>query len=184
MNDTADTLWNLTSTESTPTLKAASLVLVGYNPSFIPTYFLTTRQYQRPHNHICSKSSSEMASNAPPSSRFTSHGSTAQDLLASQTVGLVNLSDFRKRRADALEQNQREAGSFGRFTPGHSAGPSSGTATPQNNDERCVKENPKPWQESWMGLIVKGQCWNANRTTQEEAKSDCERKAILRGRRR
>ena len=76
-----------------------------------------------------------MASDAAPSSRFTSQGATAQDLLASQTVGLVNLSDFRKRRADALEQKEKEAGSFGRFTPSHSTGPSSGTATPKGNDE-------------------------------------------------
>lgn len=50
-------------------------------------------------------------------SRFTS-ASTAEDLLKSQTVGLVHLSDFRKRRAEALEQKEREAGNFGRFTPG------------------------------------------------------------------
>ena len=79
--------------------------------------------------------STSASSNAAPPSRFTSQGATAQDLLASQTVGLVNLSDFRKRRAEALEQKDREAGSFGRFTPGKSAGPSSGTATPTGNDE-------------------------------------------------
>ena len=72
---------------------------------------------------------------AVPPDRFTSQGATAQDLLASQTVGLVKLSDFRKRRAEALEQKDREAGNFGRFTPGQSAGPSSGTATPTGNDE-------------------------------------------------
>ena len=49
-------------------------------------------------------------------SRFTS-ASTAEDLLKSQTVGLVHLSDFRKRRAEALEQKEREAGNFGQFTP-------------------------------------------------------------------
>lgn len=48
--------------------------------------------------------------------RFTS-ASTAEDLLKSQTVGLVHLSDFRKRRAEALEQKEREAGNFGRLTP-------------------------------------------------------------------
>lgn len=44
-----------------------------------------------------------------PMSRFTSQASTAEDLLRSQTVGLVDLSDFRKRRAEALEQKEREA---------------------------------------------------------------------------
>ena len=55
----------------------------------------------------------------PQNARFTSQASTAEDLLKSQTVGLVHLSDFRKRRAEALEQKEREAhqnGSFGRFT--------------------------------------------------------------------
>lgn len=51
-------------------------------------------------------------------SRFTSKGSTAEDLLKSQTVGLVNLSDFRKRRAEALEQKEREGASrSGTVTP-------------------------------------------------------------------
>ena len=64
------------------------------------------------------------------SSRFTSQASTAEDLLKSQTVGLVHLSDFRKRRAEALEQKEREAQdrSLGRFTPGSR----SGAATPSD----------------------------------------------------
>ncbi len=78
------------------------------------------------------------SANAPSSIRFTSQGSTAQDLLASQTVGLVNLSDFRKRRAEALEQKDREASSLGRFTPGQSVGSRSGTATPTGNGEGYV----------------------------------------------
>ncbi|MCJ1468025.1 hypothetical protein MMC07_006651 [Pseudocyphellaria aurata] len=75
----------------------------------------------------------------PPNPRFTSQASTAEDLLKSQTVGLVHLSDFRKRRAEALEQKEREAqgGSFGRFataTPASTSGaatPSDGVSTPQ-----------------------------------------------------
>ena len=51
-------------------------------------------------------------------SRFTPQASTAEDLLKSHTVGLVNLSDFRKRRAEALEQKEHEGSSR------------SGTATP------------------------------------------------------
>ena len=69
-----------------------------------------------------------MASNPPsgsstPNPRFTSQTKTAEDLLSTQTVGLVNLSDFRKRRAEALEQKERDAqesllgGSSGRATP-------------------------------------------------------------------
>ena len=69
--------------------------------------------------------------NPNPSSRFTSQTSTAEDLLKSQTVGLVHLSDFRKRRAEALEQKEREAEdrSLGRFAPGGTPG----TATPASD---------------------------------------------------
>ena len=44
--------------------------------------------------------------------------SITENLLKPQSGGLVQLSDFRKRRAEALEQKEREAhhgGSFGRF---------------------------------------------------------------------
>ncbi|EXJ55406.1 hypothetical protein A1O7_08333 [Cladophialophora yegresii CBS 114405] len=53
-----------------------------------------------------------MASNPPSGTstpRFTSQSASAEDLLKSQTVGLVNLADFRKRRADVLEQKEKEA---------------------------------------------------------------------------
>ncbi|KAL8673168.1 MAG: hypothetical protein Q9168_002397 [Polycauliona sp. 1 TL-2023] len=83
---------------------------------------------------MASPSSSTDPSRAPtPSSthnaRFTSQGATAEDLLKSHTVGLVHLNDFRKRRAEALEQKEREAheGSLGRFTS------ASGTATPASS---------------------------------------------------
>ena len=48
---------------------------------------------------------------------FTSQGASAEDLLKSSTVGLVNLSDFRKRRAEVLEQKIKEAqdATVGRF---------------------------------------------------------------------
>jgi protein FAM50 len=59
-----------------------------------------------------------------PNPRFTASVKTAEDLLSTQTVGLVALSDFRKRRAEALEQKERDAqegllsGGSGRGTPG------------------------------------------------------------------
>lgn len=42
---------------------------------------------------------------------------SAEDLLKSQTVGLVHLDDFRKRRAEVLEQREKEAQdrSYNRF---------------------------------------------------------------------
>ncbi|KAI1205772.1 XAP5-domain-containing protein [Annulohypoxylon truncatum] len=42
-------------------------------------------------------------------SRFTSQNKTTQERLSTNTVGLVALSDFRKRRAEVLEQQEREA---------------------------------------------------------------------------
>ena len=58
---------------------------------------------------------------------FTAQAASAEDLLKSQTIGLVNLDDFRKRRADALELKEKEAHdkSLGRFKPS-----TSGTSTP------------------------------------------------------
>ncbi|KAB5523825.1 XAP5, circadian clock regulator-domain-containing protein [Coniochaeta sp. 2T2.1] len=47
-------------------------------------------------------------SDAQPS-RFTSSNKTTHERLTSTTVGLVALSDFRKRRAEVLEQQEREA---------------------------------------------------------------------------
>ncbi|OKL57566.1 hypothetical protein UA08_07249 [Talaromyces atroroseus] len=56
-----------------------------------------------------------MPSSTDPPSRtstprsFTNQTLSAEDLLKSQTVGLVHLSEFRKRRAEVLEQKEKEA---------------------------------------------------------------------------
>ncbi|KAI4108832.1 MAG: hypothetical protein L6R37_000830 [Teloschistes peruensis] len=78
------------------------------------------------------------SNNSTSTSRFTSQAATAEDLLKSQTVGLVHLTDFRKRRAEALEQKEREAhgGNFGRFTS------ASGTGTPSSNDGITASKQP------------------------------------------
>ncbi|KAJ5718442.1 hypothetical protein N7488_004088 [Penicillium malachiteum] len=64
---------------------------------------------------------------------FKGQSTSAEDMLKSQTVGLVHLSDFRKRRAEVLEQKEREAHdkSLGRLAPGisRSATPSTGDIT-------------------------------------------------------
>ena len=77
--------------------------------------------------------SSEPPSRTSTPRAFTNHTASAEDLLKSQTVGLVHLSDFRKRRAEILEQKEREAHdkSLGRITAGNSRGgtPSAGDAT-------------------------------------------------------
>ncbi len=46
-------------------------------------------------------------SDIPANGRFTSQAPTAEDLLKAQTVGLVNLDDYRKRRAEALDRKER-----------------------------------------------------------------------------
>ena len=58
---------------------------------------------------------------------FTNQTASAEDLLKSQTVGLVNLSDFRKRRAEVLERKEKEAQdrTYGKFKPN-----TSGSTTP------------------------------------------------------
>ncbi|KAL9597670.1 MAG: hypothetical protein Q9219_004997 [cf. Caloplaca sp. 3 TL-2023] len=83
--------------------------------------------------------------NASHNARFTSQAATAEDLLKSHTVGLVHLNDFRKRRAEALEQKEREAhgGNFGRFTAASNPGTplsSDGVTTPN----LPVKKKRKP----------------------------------------
>jgi protein FAM50 len=58
------------------------------------------------------------SSNSNPQSRFTAPQPSAEDLLKEQTVGLVQLSDFRKRRAEAIEQKGRlNDASSGASTP-------------------------------------------------------------------
>jgi len=72
-------------------------------------------------------SASGHAAKPPPdasvdrNSRFVAPQSTADDLLQSQTIGLVQLSDFRKRRAEVLEQSaaRRAGDSSGASTPSH-----------------------------------------------------------------
>ena len=62
-----------------------------------------------------------------PTNYFSAQNATAEDLLKNETVGLVKLDDFRKRRAEVLERKERERieGS-GRATP---AGDGSATPT-------------------------------------------------------
>ena len=81
------------------------------------------------------------------SSRFTPQNQTTHQRLSTNTVGLVALSDFRKRRAEVLEQQEREAheATFsGTSTPDRSL-----TGTPDNagseteNGIRAVKKKKK-----------------------------------------
>lgn len=77
--------------------------------------------------------SSEQESRASTPRSSTGQSASAEEMLKSQTVGLVHLSDFRKRRAEVLEQKEREAHdkSLGRLASGNSrsATPSTGDVT-------------------------------------------------------
>jgi protein FAM50 len=50
-----------------------------------------------------------MSDQSQAASRFTPQNQTTHERLSTNTVGLVALSDFRKRRAEVLEQQEREA---------------------------------------------------------------------------
>jgi protein FAM50 len=79
-------------------------------------------------------------SNAP-SSRFTSSNKTTHERLTTTTVGLVALSDFRKRRAEVLEQQEREAREAALAVPNAAATPDrSNTATPNNASDQGEAE--------------------------------------------
>lgn len=72
---------------------------------------------------------------ADGNSRFTSQssqGQTTQERLSTNTVGLVAFSDYRKRRADVLEQQEREAREAA-LKGASSSAPGSGNNTTGNN---------------------------------------------------
>ncbi|RAH80996.1 XAP5 domain protein [Aspergillus japonicus CBS 114.51] len=91
-------------------------------------------------------SNSEQPSHSSTPRSFTSQTVSAEDLLKSQTVGLVHLSDFRKRRAEVLEQKEREAHdkSLGRSSAGisRSATPSTGDITDGDGPPKKKKKKP------------------------------------------
>jgi hypothetical protein len=99
-------------------------------------------------------------SGTPGNGRFTAQAETAEDLLKSQTVGLVHLDDFRKRRAEALEQKER--GGSGASTPADGyVRPQAGTASE---------------------LICKVQDSDANTLVQKKAQGSYEGQALVRHR--
>ncbi|QSZ34429.1 hypothetical protein DSL72_006021 [Monilinia vaccinii-corymbosi] len=79
--------------------------------------------------------------NPNPNARFTTQSQTVEDVLSTQTVGLVALSDFRKRRAEAIEmkEKERDAQDIG---GGNGGGNGSGTSTPVG-DGASTPTNPQ-----------------------------------------
>ncbi|KAF2833302.1 hypothetical protein CC86DRAFT_338524 [Ophiobolus disseminans] len=78
---------------------------------------------------------------ASANTRFQSQAATAEDLLKAQTVGLVNLNDYRKRRAEALDLKER----------GGSPGINSGASTPSEE-----VSTPKPLFKKKRKVAGKG----------------------------
>ncbi|PHH79777.1 hypothetical protein CDD80_3770 [Ophiocordyceps camponoti-rufipedis] len=81
------------------------------------------------------------------SSRFAPQKQTTHERLSNHTVGLVALSDFRKRRAEVLEQQEREAreaaqagGSSAADSAAEKASGSDGGSTPKRKKK---KKDPK-----------------------------------------
>ena len=82
-------------------------------------------------------------------SRFTPQNKTTHERLSTNTVGLVALSDFRKRRAEVLEQQEREARELA--TAAATPPDRSLTSTPNNaasdsnsKDEHARKKKKRP----------------------------------------
>lgn len=79
-------------------------------------------------------------SSTPPS-RFTSSNKSTHERLTTNTVGLVALSDFRKRRAEVLEQQEREAREAALAATSSTATPDgSNPATPSNASDLSEAE--------------------------------------------
>ncbi|EPS43374.1 hypothetical protein H072_2653 [Dactylellina haptotyla CBS 200.50] len=80
-----------------------------------------------------SKSSAPAVDRPTHNFRFTSQNETLEDVLKSQTVGLVHLSDFKKRRAELLEQKEREAANANQSAPGSAGGSRAGSVGSDGN---------------------------------------------------
>ncbi|KAF5872460.1 putative xap5 domain containing protein [Botrytis fragariae] len=78
-----------------------------------------------------------------PQSRFTSQSKTVEDVLSTQTVGLVKLSDFRKRRAEAVEMKERDAHEIGSGRSGASTPVGDGASTPTDSQSGPLKKKKK-----------------------------------------
>ncbi|KAK8166577.1 XAP5, circadian clock regulator-domain-containing protein [Phyllosticta citrichinensis] len=83
-------------------------------------------------NSSSANASRSSTPNPVAGSRFTAQSSTAEDLLKNQTVGLVQLSDFRKRRAEAVDLKDRERQEQAHGRSGST--PASGVSTPADGE--------------------------------------------------
>lgn len=98
-------------------------------------------------------------SNQLSQSRFTAQNKTTQERLSTNTVGLVALSDFRKRKAEVLEQQEREArelASGATNTPALNTPDRSQTATPNNASDNSGAEGQATKKKKKRTKVVGG----------------------------
>ncbi|KAK3352874.1 XAP5, circadian clock regulator-domain-containing protein [Lasiosphaeria hispida] len=93
-----------------------------------------------------------------PTSRFTPQNKTTHERLSTNTVGLVALSDFRKRRAEVLEQQEREAREAALALTNASTPDRSLTATPNNaSDNNSEVDRQKKKKKRAKALVSFGE---------------------------
>jgi protein FAM50 len=89
-----------------------------------------------------------------PTSRFTPQNQTTHERLSTHTVGLVALSDFRKKRAQVLEQQEREAREAASATRTNVSTPDRAlTATPGNGSDTSEAERQKKKRKRTKPLV-------------------------------
>lgn len=81
----------------------------------------------------------------PSNSRFISNTETLEDALKTQTVGLVHLSEFKKRRVELAEQREREAAE--KLQAAHTS--RAGTSSREGSEQPPVKKKKRK-------VVVKG----------------------------
>ncbi|KAL2173955.1 XAP5, circadian clock regulator-domain-containing protein [Thermothelomyces heterothallicus CBS 202.75] len=101
-----------------------------------------------------------MSDRSLASSRFTPQNQATNDRLSINTVGLVALSDFRKRRAEVLEQQEREAREAALSARTNTSTPDrSLTATPNNasaDSSETEKQRKKKKKKHAKALVSFG----------------------------
>ncbi|KHE84193.1 XAP5-domain-containing protein [Neurospora crassa] len=115
---------------------------------------------------------SSSSNTATPNPRFAPQNKTVQERVSSSTVGLVNLADFRKRRAEVLEQQHREV----REAAIAAARGGSSTATPTLDTDNASSAAATPLDRSATGTPAPGTDAENGTTTGGEGKSEAESK--------
>lgn len=90
-------------------MDALSHVCLGKLWTTTSSPIFTTSKYHIPSTMSNPTSNPPSGTSTPSNSRFISNTETLEDALKTQTVGLVHLSEFKKRRVELAEQREREA---------------------------------------------------------------------------